>query len=54
MKRTKELVMCQNCSKELGVAGHTCPFIEEIYPGEGDDELCNCCTDCEYQCVMDV
>lgn len=31
---------------------HICPLKEEIH---GDDEsLCNCCKDCEHECLMDI
>ena len=31
---------------------HSCPFTEEI---DNDDEpCCNCCENCEYECMMDI
>lgn len=39
---------CGETSERL----HTCPFAEEI---NGDSEtLCNCCSECEHQCAMDI
>ena len=35
-----------------GEEEHTCPFAEDIH---GDSKtLCNCCSDCSYQCAMDI
>ncbi len=31
---------------------HTCPYSEDI---SGDYEtLCNCCSECQYQCCQDI
>lgn len=30
---------------------HSCPYSDEI--GDGS-VLCTCCSDCEYQCLMEV
>lgn len=39
---------CGNPAEDL----HTCPYSEDIY---GDSEtLCNCCDDCEHNCLMDI
>jgi len=30
---------------------HTCPFAFEIF---GNDELCNCCGECEKMCALET
>lgn len=35
-----------------GVEPHTCPYKTELY--DGDDTLCICDPDQEYQCAMDI
>ena len=43
-----EICDCGNNVESL----HTCPYREEI---NGDSEtLCNCCSDCEHTCAMDI
>lgn len=39
---------CDNPGEEL----HACPFAEEIHGVT--DEVCNCCSDCTYECAMDI
>lgn len=34
-----------------GEEDHTCPYAEEI---NGSDALCNCCSDCQYECCMAI
>jgi hypothetical protein len=31
---------------------HTCPYQSEI--NDDNDSLCNCCSDCQYECAMDI
>jgi hypothetical protein len=39
---------CNNFAEEP----HTCPYSEEI---NGDSEtLCECCSNCEHECAMDI
>lgn len=43
---------CQNCQINNAAEYHTCPYEEEI---NGDDKTeCNCCTDCEHECCMEI
>lgn len=47
----KTLVISCNCGNE-GEAEHCCPYKEDIH---GDSEtLCNCCSECQHQCAMDI
>ena len=39
---------CTNQAQEP----HTCPFASEIH--NDNETLCECCTDCEHECAMDV
>jgi hypothetical protein len=44
----KEKCKCGNSPQEL----HTCPYAEDV---QGDSiTLCNCCSDCENQCIADI
>lgn len=44
--------VCQSCLKNEACEPHTCPYAEDI---NGDSEsMCNCCSDCEYNCAMDI
>jgi hypothetical protein len=33
---------------------HSCPFAVEIGGADPEEEHCNCCPECEYQCAMDI
>jgi hypothetical protein len=48
-----EVVKCETCGNNEGTSElHTCPYAEDI---NGDSEsMCNCCSDCEYECCMDI
>ena len=48
-----EIVKCETCGNNEGTSElHTCPYAEDIH---GDSEsMCNCCSDCEYECCMDI
>ena len=42
----------QSCKQKPAEAEHTCPYAEDI---AGDSiTLCNCCSECEYSCTMDI
>lgn len=44
--------MCSRCGKDEAEQKHTCPYRVELY---GDSSyLCDCCGDCEDQCLMDT
>lgn len=32
---------------------HSCPYAEEICDNN-DQEYCNCCSSCRYECAMDI
>jgi hypothetical protein len=43
---------CSRCDYNVAQQEHTCPYAEEIH---GDSSsLCDCCSDCESQCCMDI
>lgn len=43
---------CSRCNNNDAQEEHTCPYAEEI---NGDsDSLCDCCSDCEHECCMDI
>ena len=44
--------LCQGCTKKSAEPDHTCPFAEEI--NEDSESLCNCCSDCAYECAMHI
>lgn len=43
---------CSKCEVNDAQLEHTCPYSEEI--NDDSDSLCDCCSDCEYQCCMDI
>lgn len=46
--------ICGRCGEEQDepINDHTCPYSEEI---NGDYETeCRCCSECTYQCCMDI
>jgi len=44
--------LCGEGCGNVATEPHTCPYGEEIL---GDFKtLCNCCTDCEHNCAMDI
>ena len=47
-----EVAKCQSCNKNNGKELHTCPFKEDI--NNDYDSLCNCCSECRYECCMDI
>jgi hypothetical protein len=48
-------VLCSGCGKTYetneGEEMHECPLKSEVY---NDDELCDCCPDCQYSCAMEI
>ena len=44
--------LCWKCQKNEASEDHTCPYESEI---NGDDEtMCNCCSECEYDCGQEI
>jgi hypothetical protein len=39
------------CGEE-GQKPHICPFQQDVNGNEED--FCNCCEDCQYNCAMDI
>jgi len=44
--------LCESCEKNEAVKPHTCPYAEDIH--NDHLSLCNCCSDCEEKCALDV
>ena len=45
---------CENeyCNNEGTLFLHNCPYAEDV---NGDSEaVCNCCSECENNCIMDI
>ena len=43
---------CSRCEVNDAQSEHTCPYAEEI--NDDSDSLCDCCSDCEHECCMDI
>ena len=43
---------CSRCEVNDAQSEHTCPYAEEI--NDDGDSLCDCCSDCEHECCMDI
>ena len=44
--------LCERCEKKEAQSEHMCPFKFEIY--DDKEYKCNCCSECELECAMDV
>jgi len=51
MDNNDHILECESCGKEVDGELHTCPYSEEI---TGDDTECNCCSDCQNECCMEI
>ncbi len=49
-RRGKEL--CQSCGKNPAEDLHPCPFQSDV--NDDHETMCNCCPDCEHNCLMDI
>ena len=43
---------CSSCEVNDAQSEHTCPYAEQI--NNDSDSLCDCCSDCEHDCCMDI
>lgn len=43
---------CQSCKKNQATALHSCPYQADV--NNDDATRCNCCQDCEYECLMSI
>lgn len=43
---------CSRCRTQVAAEPHPCPYAEEL--SNDSETLCDCCSDCEYQCAMDI
>jgi hypothetical protein len=43
---------CSRCEIDDAKSKHTCPSLEEI--NDDSETLCDCCSDCEHECCMDI
>jgi hypothetical protein len=46
------MAKCERCEKHDAQDPHPCPYNVEM--NEDEDTLCDCCEDCEYECVQDI
>jgi len=44
---------CEKCEVKPATGKHSCPYASEIC-NEHRADYCNCCSDCEYECCMDI
>lgn len=44
--------MCKGCGKNPKASLHSCPYRSDIM--EDSVTLCSCCSDCKYECAMDI
>ncbi len=42
---------CESCGDNEATELHTCPYSEEI---NGDTTLCNCCDECQSNCLEEI
>jgi hypothetical protein len=45
-------IKCSKCRVNNQQPSHSCPFAEEI--NNDSSSLCDCCSDCEHECYMDI
>ena len=45
-------IKCSKCRVNNQQPSHSCPFAEEI--NNDSSSLCDCCSDCEHECCMDI
>ena len=51
-ENTTTVVMCK-CGKNPATPEmHRCPYQAEI--NDNDTDFCNCCSDCSFECAMDI
>jgi hypothetical protein len=43
---------CSRCKTNDAQKEHTCPYAEEI--NDDHETMCDCCSDCEHECCMDI
>lgn len=45
--------MCRNnCCNESTLELHSCPYQSDV--NGNDEDYCDCCKDCEYDCVQEI
>lgn len=44
--------MCNRCNSKEDTSLHACPYALEI--NNDYDFVCDCCSDCEHECCMDI
>ena len=52
MDKETDKEMCERCGKNPATELHTCPFAEEI--NDDHESLCDCCEECEQECIWDI
>ena len=43
---------CESCGEKVEEGLHPCPYVQDI--NGDDDDVCNCCAECENQCAEDI
>lgn len=45
-------LQCQRCGNLPTLDSHTCPYSEDV--NNDYESKCNCCSDCQGECCMDI
>lgn len=43
---------CGGCGINPAKTDHPCPYQSELH--ENDEDYCQCCPDCEHDCLMNI
>jgi hypothetical protein len=49
--KDKEII-CSRCGKPGSM--NPCPYQKDADNATDEDAMCDCCSDCNYQCAMDI
>lgn len=44
---------CEKCKAVVPKGSHSCPLQREIWDSK-DENYCNCCDNCAYECCMEI
>lgn len=50
--RFTNLKLCPKCGRNLAAKPHTCPYEEDI--NDDHETKCNCCPECEQNCIDEI
>lgn len=51
-KKGLDETMCEKCEEKPAQPLHNCPYSTDVY--DDYSVSCNCCSECTYQCCMDI